>query len=530
MSGFRARLPVSLLLLFFAVGCGDAVTSPDGPTASGAPGDVSAVLGDRSPLDRYIVGTVPGAGQVARNAATEVYQDYDFGTIGQAVSGWFPEAALEGLRRNPNVRYVEAEGVMTVIDHAEDEGDPTEEQVLPWGIGRVGADLVHHQGNTGGGASIAIIDTGIDPNHETLLAVVAGGKAFVDCAGDCHEEWDDDHGHGTHVAGTAGAADNEIGVVGVSTDADLYAVKVLDGGGGGSFSDVAAGIKWTADEGIHVANLSLGGSHSEVVRDAVEYAYGKGVLLVAAAGNSGPRPRSVAYPAAYPEVIAVSAIDRSDGIARFSSRGEEVELAAPGVSVLSSVPGDEYESWNGTSMAAPHVAGAGAQLMAAGYDHTDARSRLNETAEDLGLDGTRQGSGLVDLAAALGIEDEPKEDDDEENGENGNGDEENGEEDQEITAEPEIDTFQVSTRTTGPWYRVDVGWVVSHDDGALERVTSELLDDDGKVLAERSSSVSGSEASGEHELRTRDGGASAVRLTVTDSAGNSTSETKDIDF
>ena len=362
----------------------------------------------RSSLDRHIVGVEPGRADVARDAAEDVYRVLDFGTIGQAVAGRFPEEALTALEQNPNVRYVEGEGEMEIIDHASGSDDPTEEQVLPWGIDRVGADIAHHEGETGGGANIAIIDTGIDPTHETLEVV--DGEAIVKCAGDCAAEWDDDNGHGTHCAGTTSAIDNDVGVVGVAPEADLYAVKVLDGDGVGTFSDIAAGIEWTADRNVDVGSLSLGGERSETVEDACKYAFKEGTLLVAAAGNDGDGTShsTVRYPAAYDEVIAVSAIDEDDDIASFSSRGEEVELAAPGVDVLSSRPGDDYGSWNGTSMACPHVSGAGAQLMEHDYTNEEARDRLRRTAEDIGLDDGEQGNGLLDVAAALDEEDGEK--------------------------------------------------------------------------------------------------------------------------
>ena len=585
----------------------------------GLVGAQSAGAQERNPLDRHIVGVEPGEADIARNAAEEVYRVLDFGNIGMAVSGWFTDEALDGLENNPNVRYIEEEGIMEAIDHTvdEDDGDPTEDQVLPWGIDRVDGDVTHHDGETGAGSSISIIDTGIDPTHETLD--VTGGRNFVDCDNedddaDCADDWDDGHGHGTHCSGTANALDNEIGVVGVATEADMYAVRVLDDDGSGTWSDVAAGIKWTPDEGIAVGSLSLGGGHSETVQNACEYAYENGTLLVAAAGNDGPRPNSVSYPAAYEECIAVSATDETDDIARFSSRGEEVELAAPGVNVLSSVPGDEeYDEWNGTSMACPHVSGAGVQLMANGYSNTDAREKLNDTAEDIDLEDTEQGNGLLDVAAALGNEDDDEADDEEnvsvetrdasevgetsatlngevtelenadeadvgfEYGESGGdldetvdagtldsvgefdatiddldpdtdyefravaetdsdsdeGDMEsfNTEEygDEDIENDPVIEQFDVSTRTSGPWWRADVDWEVSHEDDALDEVTSELLDEDGSVLDSETTQVSGGEASGEHNLRTRDEPPEKVRLIVTDTNDGETSETKDYD-
>ncbi|WP_306057986.1 S8 family peptidase [Natronococcus wangiae] len=375
--------------------------------AAGTIGAVGTAAGDEgSDSEPYIVGTANREGRdEARRRADSVRHVLHFGDIGWAVAGKFSERARENLRRRNDVRYVEEDGEVRAIDHSTDEdgGDPTEEQVLPWGIDRVDADIAHHDGETGGGSSVSIIDTGIDPEHETLE--VTGGKAFVSCRGGrCAADWDDDHGHGTHCAGTANGLDNDIGVVGVSTEADLYAVKVLDSRGSGSMSDVAAGIEWTADQGIDVGSLSLGGGSSETLKDACEYAQSEGTLLVAAAGNDGPDEDTVSYPAAYGECIAVSATTENDDIADFSSRGEEVELAAPGADVLSSVPGDDYDRWNGTSMACPHVSGAAAQLMEDGYTNEEARQRLNETAEDIGLAATEQGNGLLDVAAALGLD------------------------------------------------------------------------------------------------------------------------------
>jgi subtilisin len=157
--------------------------------------------------------------------------------------------------------------------------------------------------------------------------------------------------------------------------------------------------------------MSLGGDASSVVKDAVQYAYNNGVLLVAAAGNDGPCTDCVGYPAAYQECIAISATTPSDSLSSYSSTGPEVELAAPGgaddgddsTSVYSTIPGG-YDYYNGTSMATPHVSGAGGQLMANGYTNTDARSQLQSTAEDIGLADNEQGYGLLDAAAALGYD------------------------------------------------------------------------------------------------------------------------------
>jgi len=285
-------------------------------------------------------------------------------------------------------------------------------QTLPWGIDRVDAEVAHDDGETGGdstdgegGTDIAIIDTGIDDDHPDLQANIGAGKAYVKCRGkNCNYPWSDDNDHGTHCAGIADARDNTQGVVGVSTEATLHAVKVLDKQGSGSFSDVAAGIEYTADQGWDVGSLSLGASSgSQTVKDACTYANDKGVLLVAAAGNDGPCTDCVGFPAAYSTVIAVSSTTKEDTLSGFSSTGPEIELAAPGSDIYSSVIGG-YDTFSGTSMACPHVSGAGGQLMDNGYTNGGARSQLKETAEDIGLSDSESGAGLLDVAAALGLD------------------------------------------------------------------------------------------------------------------------------
>jgi len=379
---------------------------------AGAIGTIGTATGksDDSTPDRHVVGTAtPAAKRRAESAADAVHRRFDFGDIGQAVAGKFPEAALENLRKNPNVRYVERDDQMHALA-----------QTIPWGIDRVDADVLHDDGETGNGADIAILDTGIDSDHPDLGGNIQGGKCFADeCCGeatggifgcddntnDCNNAWDDDNDHGTHCAGTADAIDDAEDVVGVSTEANLHAGKVLNGCGSGAYSNIAAGIEWAADQGYDVASMSLGGDSSSAVKDACQYAYDKGVLLVAAAGNDGPCTDCVGYPAAYDTVVAVSATSEDDSLADFSSTGPEVELAAPGEDVLSTVPpessSDGTDTFSGTSMACPHVSGAGGQLMANGYSNTEARRQLQDTAEDLGLGDNEQGYGLLDAEAAV---------------------------------------------------------------------------------------------------------------------------------
>ncbi|WP_290809941.1 S8 family peptidase [Halovivax sp.] len=355
----------------------------------------TATAGDEAEgetLDRTIVGLTADADfEVATAQANEVRHTLDFGDIGKSVAGQFPDAAAAALEQNPKVRYVENDRRAHAL------------QTTPYGIEKVRADVAHDDGETGAGASIAIIDTGVQVDHESLE--VHGGECFGTCCSDCQEPYGDDNGHGTHCAGTAVAPDNDVGVVGVALDSELYSVKVLDSGGSGSFSDIAAGITWTADQGIDIGSLSLGGSSgTSELQDACQYAQEQGTLLVAAAGNDGECSDCVSYPAAYDEVMAVSATDEDDELASFSSTGPEVEIAAPGVDVYSTYINNSYDTLSGTSMACPHVSGGAAHLMAAGYSNAEARQRLKDTADDICRCEEDQGAGRLNVAAALGLE------------------------------------------------------------------------------------------------------------------------------
>jgi subtilisin len=448
------------------------------------------------PVDEYNVGTAsPAAAQAARDAANTVIRTLDWGGDEKTVTGTYSQAAIDNLDNRPDVRYTEINGTYQALG-----------QTLPWGIDRVDADVVHSDGETGGddtdgdgGAHISIIDTGIRYTHTDLDDNYVGGKDFVDD----DDDPDDKNGHGTHVAGTTDAEDDDDHVVGICTDAYLHAARVLDANGSGSYSDVAAGIEWTADQGHDVGNMSLGGDRpSSTIEDACQHAYNKGVLLVAAAGNDD-RGR-VSYPARYETVIAVSAMNKNDDLASFSNTGDAVEFIAPGVDVLStSILGDTVK-YSGTSMASPHVAGAGGQLMDNGYTNEEARTRLQNTAEDIGLSSNEQGYGLVDVAAAFG----------------GGG-----------NSSPTVDSLSLTeVETDNSDAEFDADWSVSDDDGNLAFVDLTLTDDaDGETEDTATVDVSSDTASGTTRLVASgddgSGNSYTVELVVTDAEGASSSDT-----
>ena len=338
-------------------------------------------------------------------------------TIVPAVAASVPEAAIQGLLNNPNITAVELDGTVYAVDA---------ELVNAWGVERIGSGTVHDGGNKGTGVKIGIIDSGVDRGHQDLDGVYAGGYDFVQNDADP----DDVYGHGTHVAGTACAEDNGLGVVGVAPGCALYSLRVLNDSGSGSWGTTIAAMDWAVLNGLQVVNLSLGSSQDpgSTVKAAFDNAEAKGLVIVAAGGNSGTpsgKGNNVIYPAKYASVIAVAATDKNDTRPSWSSTGEEIELAAPGVSVLSSwndgdsphnpqpsiLDGDWYKEGSGTSMASPHVAGAAALVIAAGvtdgnFDgriNDEVRAILNSTADDIGAVGkdTHYGYGLVNVAAAI---------------------------------------------------------------------------------------------------------------------------------
>ncbi len=333
----------------------------------------------------------PGGSEEAlvRGAGGDIKYTYH---LVPAIAATLPQAAIQGLLKNPRVTSIDPDLAVQALDT---ELDNT------WGVKHIGAGTVHTEwSNTGSGVKVAIVDSGIDYSHPDLA--VAGGWNFVGKNAD----FMDDNGHGTHVAGTVAALKNGFGVVGVAPDAGLYALKVLDAGGGGNYSDVIAALEWCVNNDIQVANHSYGsaGDPGSVVKAAFDSSYAAGVLHVGSAGNSGmPNGRgdNVSYPARWNSVMAVAATDQNDSRPRWSSTGPAVEISAPGVNIRSTLPGGGYGLASGTSMASPHVAGVAALVIWAGAESPgEVRDILTSTAKPLGA-ANLYGAGLVDAVAAV---------------------------------------------------------------------------------------------------------------------------------
>jgi len=354
--------------------------------------------------NRFVIGVtdIPAAQKAAAAAQLRVL---DVIPLIDAMVVEGPEQTVQGLLKAPFVRYVEPDPLDAVW---------TQEDTLVYGVANIEAEIVWGgtlnatnviSGHGGMGAKVAVVDTGIDCGHPDLQDNCIYGASYVKGAKPF-----DDHGHGTHVAGIIAARDNGFGVIGVAPEATLYAVKVLDSNGSGSYSAVASGIVWAVKNGMNVINMSLGGSaYSQVIADAVKAASDAGVLVVSAAGNSGCCD-TVLYPAKLPESMAIAAVDANDQRASFSSTGLEVDVAAPGVAILSTVPTGScklcdpsgYRTLSGTSMATPHVSGTGALLMSRGLTAAQARTQIDGTTKDLGFPGFDMytGWGRVDALAA----------------------------------------------------------------------------------------------------------------------------------
>jgi thermitase len=306
-------------------------------------------------------------------------------------------AKAKAYSSNARVAYAEPDFV------AEAVGSPDDPYFdLQWGLTKIEAPQAWEVTTGSPSISIAILDTGVDLDHPDLANKIISNINFSGSA-----TADDVYNHGTHVAGIAAAmTNNTIGVAGLGYTSTIMNVKVLSDTGSGSYSGIASGIIWAADNGAEIINMSLAGSFgSSSLEDAVNYAWSKGVVVVAAAGNSGNT--TPMYPAYYANCIAVAATDANDARASWSNYGDWVDVAAPGVSIYSMRKDNKYGYGSGTSMASPHVAGLAALVFTMvgdsngnGFLNDEVRSQIQATCDDIGVSGI--GYGRINAARAVG--------------------------------------------------------------------------------------------------------------------------------
>jgi subtilisin family serine protease len=362
-----------------------------------------------------------------------------------SLRGRLPEI-VNGLRADPDVEFAQEDKVVSASSIPNDpyfssSGSWGQSYADLWGIKKIGAPAAWDT-STGTGEIVAVVDTGIDYNHPDISGNVWINTKEIPGNGidDDHNAYIDDvrgwdfigstytnpqqsndpidhQGHGTHVAGIIAAeGNNGAGIIGVAWHAQVMAVKALDDQGLGLDSTLAAAVIYAANNGADVINASWGGpGYSQAIADAVSYAYNLGAVFIAAAGNNGGDARDF-YPAALWNVITVAASDPFDSLASFSNSGSKIDVAAPGVDILSLQasgthlgiavsPG--YTRASGTSMAAPHVSGLAALILAqnVNYSNEDVRQVLRASAADLGTTGydLSFGYGRINAAAALGV-------------------------------------------------------------------------------------------------------------------------------
>jgi thermitase len=336
------------------------------------------------------------------------------------------ETAVARLNRSSVVQYAEADYILraTAVPNDSRFGELYGLNNTGQGGGTPDADIDAPEGwdlaglgtfPSTGGVKVGIVDTGVLQTHEDLVGKVANCASSYTgipiLVGSIREgTCTDDNGHGTHVSGTiTGNANNSKGVAGVAFNSPIAMCKALGGPlGTGSTSDVANCIRWAHDRGAKVLSMSLGGGASSTLQQAVQYAWksggANGTLLIAAAGNDGNG--TLNYPAAYPEVVSVAATDNRDQRASFSNANADVEIAAPGVNVLSTYNGSNtnYATASGTSMSTPHVAGVAAVIYGRypGATASTIRSKLVASVDDLGAAGRDNvfGFGRANLAKA----------------------------------------------------------------------------------------------------------------------------------
>lgn len=389
---FARRLAVPVALVFFAFAL---LASSGPPPALGqsppanVPGEVLVKF--RGASESTVASTVRDAGAAEVEYFRQIGVRRLRGTRGQSA-----EDLLARLRGHPLVEFAEVNGYYTVDTVPNDPRFGEQ-----WAPQKINAPAAWDIAIGSADGLVAILDTGVDYNHPDLAGKVILGPDYQNGDNDPM----DDNGHGTRMSGIAAAATNNgAGVAGLNWLAKILAVKVCSSGGSCSWSALASGITYAADRGARAISISIGGSSgSSTLQSALQYAWSKGAVIACSAGNSnsnGPH-----YPSDYPQCLSVGATDSGDNKASFSNWGPNLDVMAPGVSILTTTPGGGYTGSSGTSPAAPHVAGLASVLFAhnPSLDNCRVSEIIKSTATDLGAAGWDEyyGNGRINALAAV---------------------------------------------------------------------------------------------------------------------------------
>lgn len=309
---------------------------------------------------------------------------------------------IESLLQHPRIRRIENDRKVR-IHRSSSSIVPIKNKILqspqriPWGVKAIHAPAVWSK-SRGQGVKVGIIDTGIS-KHSDLS--IAGGYNAIRKS----RHYEDDNGHGTHVAGIVAAAGRANLPYGVAPKVALYGIKALDYNGDGYVSNIVEAVEWCIANDMDIINMSLGlDGGSQALRTSISRAHHKGIVVVASSGNSGPNNTVIDEPAIYPETIAVAATDRQKRVPEFSSRGYGIDVCAPGDRIVSTNHQNGFSIDSGTSMAAPHVSGTIALMK--NYNPDLSPNQIRELLKDTALqlsyaDVFEQGAGLIDAQAAV---------------------------------------------------------------------------------------------------------------------------------
>jgi subtilisin family serine protease len=269
-------------------------------------------------------------------------------------------------------------------------------ETIDWGLKMLSIPSLWRK-SKGENIRVAILDTGIELRHPDLIGAIEDYRDFTNS----YHGVNDLMGHGTHVAGIIAARQNNVGVIGVAPKSKLLIAKVLGDNGSGNSRSIVSGINWAIRKKVNIISMSLGSSFEiPEIEEAIQRATENNILVIVAAGNAGPQNNTVTYPGAYKETITVGSIGQNEEISSFSSRGEEIDIVAPGDKILSTYTNSGYAVLSGTSMATPFVSGVVALMLGAGIKIKNQQELINELIEtsiDVGRSGydTSYGFGLI---------------------------------------------------------------------------------------------------------------------------------------